>query len=140
MTVRVLLLALVATLGVDLGDLTPWVDSGRGWIVARMPGWPTLESLAETRKASATACDATPGRVDLAFEAAAEAMTSEFRADLALVPSEPVAVAEVEVARGSRLDKISEAVRITRRAVDAWSEVIQPVVEPAPPEDRADSF
>ncbi len=104
MTLRVLLVALVAALGLDLPgseELAAWKRSGREWVAARMADLSSLRIEAEPAPAGSpdrSTCDALAadstagagsGRVDLAFEAAVEEMASGFSADLGSMKSRP---------------------------------------------------
>ena len=169
MALRILLVALVVSLGLDLPEvqeLEAWEHSGREWLAARMPDFSTLRIEAERTQAGPhdraiggelvanSTGGIAQGRVELAFEAAVEAMASGFSADLDSMGSSPATgawsagvephpdpvVAGLSTSEGSRLEKLSEAVRLTRRAVDAWSDLIQPVAEPASDEGRDDSL
>jgi hypothetical protein len=142
MTIRVVLVALVAVLGLDLVEVVSRVRAGREWIAASMPGLTRSESgpvVQSDREGPAIGLDSE--RVDLAFGAAVESMASTFTSDLASARPEPApASLEVEFDPDSRIEKLSEAVRLTRRAVDAWSGLIQAVADPVATEDRGDSL
>jgi hypothetical protein len=157
MALRVLLVALVAAMGLELPDsakLASWTNSARGWVAARMAELPSFEG--DETPAASTA-EAVPGRADLVFEAVSEAMASGFAADLASMKSKPTvetALASVEpegeptpevaaapTAQAPPIERISEAVRLTRQAVDAWASLIQPTADrPAGVDDPVDSF
>lgn len=131
MTLRIVLVALVAALGLPLPgaeEMEAWERSGRAWVADHLADFSSLgvevggadEPADRPAGAGLLADRAVSSRADLAFEAAVEAMASGFSADLASMESKPTTVQD------ARLEKISEAVRLTRRAVDAWASVIQP--------------
>jgi hypothetical protein len=158
MALRVLLLGLVACLGLDLPSvetLEGWKETGRGWVTARMADLSSLRALAGLDEDIVIdpPAETASSRVDLAFEAALEGMTSGFSADLAsarlatpveekvaAVEPEPDPASEVEAEPASRLDRISTAVRLTRQAVDAWASLIQPTAEREADDDRGNSL
>jgi hypothetical protein len=146
MALRVVLVALVAALGLELPraeEFASWSRSGRAWVDDRLA---ELASLSARPEPAGSTPEAAPIRVDLAFEAATEAMASEFVSDLATIAPKPTADASLvsaepptepgPLAGDSRIERITEAVRLTRQAVDAWSSVIHP----ADPDDRGDSL
>ncbi len=91
MALRVLLVAIVAALGLELpgaDEFAGWERSGREWVAAR------LADLSKLRLDDAPATEPTEAaqdRVDLAFEAVTESMALDFSSDLALnvVEAEP---------------------------------------------------
>ena len=109
MALRVLLVGLVASLGLELPtgqDVSSWARAGRAWVDARVVEVSGLAPESEKSRAGATdvGCQgSTPSttemassRADLIFEAAVEQMASEFAVDLALMeeaaPAEEVIV------------------------------------------------
>ncbi len=168
MGLRILLVAMVACLGLEwpeAGEFASWSDSGRSWIAARMSslrnatdaswGWSAEPVVAE--RADEAPVAAISGRLDLAFEAVVEGMTTGFAGDLALSsPITPVAElaeeADPEVAEEPttaipisldvsplRSERISAAVRLTRQAIGAWASLIEPTPSSAD-ESPADSY
>jgi hypothetical protein len=145
MALRVLLVALVAAMGLELPDsaeLANWDRSAREWVAARMA---ELPGVGVDEFPAVSTVEAAPSRVDLEFEAVTEAMASEFSTDLASIKSKPAVesalassepegdpspeVAVPPAAQAPRTERISEAVRLTKQAVDAWASLIQPAAD-----------
>jgi hypothetical protein len=145
MALRVLLVAIVAALGLDLPgaeELSGFARSGREWVAARMAD---LASLCADEAPAESTTEAPPARVDFAFEAVAEEMASGFSADLALMRSKPpveevLPSVEPQSVQESRLERLSTAVRLTKQAVDAWASVVQPTSERVVVEESGDSL
>jgi hypothetical protein len=89
MALRVLLVAIVAALGLELpgaDELVGWERSGREWVAARLADLSTLR-LDEALASEPT--EAAPDRADLVFEAVTDSMASDFASDLASIGSKP---------------------------------------------------
>lgn len=112
----------------------------------------------ETRVVAKPELQAISARDDLAFETAVEGMASLFATDLVAMQPQSRAQAspelvvayqtepdptpdpvEVPIAADSRLEQISNAVRLTRQAVGAWASLMQPT-NPQPDDPLADAF
>jgi len=156
MALRVLLVALVMAMGLELPEVTElagWERSARDWVAARVAD---LSSLGGDEIQSESKTETEPGRADLVFEAVSEAMASEFSTDLALPATKPVEsvaasaepepefvpeVTTVPTLPDPRTERITEAVRLTRQAVGAWASLIQATADRSPGEDGSvDSF
>ncbi len=111
MMIRMMLVSLVASLGLELPsghDVASWTHSGQAWASARMADLASLQGdtcpisadLGRPDSATATAVEPANPASDLAFEAAADRFVCEFRADAlaALAPSAPEPAPVVEVA------------------------------------------
>ena len=193
MTLRIMLLGLVASLGLELpsgADVSGRAQAGSDLADARTldrsgTGSEVKLDLAQVSDChqahaaieSPTPADDAEKASDLAFEAAMQGLGADLLADHADRPTvdacpmlaigEPATIglpegeemgclvaladqgtaseveAQVEVESGvevesmgespSRLDRVSSAVRLTREAVQAWAEVLQPAVEEASP-------
>ena len=133
MALRVLLVGLVACLGLELpgaDEVSAWNAGARSWVVAWLDD---VSKLSDSLPRESTNPPASI-RADLAFDAVVEGMTSTFSDDLAENLSVSTLIAPVEATSepvaiespGSRAEKLNEAVRLTRQAVDAWASLIRP--------------
>jgi hypothetical protein len=89
MALRVLLVAIVAALGLELpgaDEFAGWERSGRDWVTARLAD---LSSLCFDEAPASEPTDAAPDRTDLVFEAVTESMALNFSSDLASNGSKP---------------------------------------------------
>jgi hypothetical protein len=178
MTLRIMLVGLVASMGLELpsgAEVSACTRSGRDWVHARLgnPSGPVVEAdwpeaeLADCRQADASEATLPPAIVevvaapaDAAFLAATEEMAAGFKADsmsmrddeaspredvaeITPAKSLPVGLPEGEelaVVVGSddddevttemelsptRAERVISALRLTREAVQAWSELMQ---------------
>jgi hypothetical protein len=106
MTLRIMLLGLVASMGIELpsgADISSWTRSGRDWVASRLGDLPGPYVEADRADAGPTDCHQA-GRptespvvavaedcgiaADLAFEAVSEAMAADFSADLLTMQAE----------------------------------------------------
>ena len=113
MTLRIMLVSLVASLGLELPsdhDLACWSRSGREWVAARLADFsgPGLEADQPAAEVAAEP-DATPviaevvkADDDRTFEVASEAMAADFAADLLAIQVENPGPNEHPGAPGSR--------------------------------------
>jgi hypothetical protein len=110
MTLRIMLVGLVASMGFELpgtGDFSSWTQSGREWVSARMADLtgPVVEAdglgsgptgclQAESLDSIKSSVVAEPVKTseDAAFAAISEAMATEFAADAVLTAKTPLAV------------------------------------------------
>ena len=134
MTLRIMLVGLVASLGFELPsgpDVSSWAQAGQAWVRARMldPSGPSVEPTArpggpadchqvdETFEVPPSACEKEAAAVDAAFRVASEGVAAELSADLlATRREEPAAGRSSEVvARPPR------SARATARRSAAWS-------------------
>lgn len=180
MTLRIMLVSLVTSLGLELpsgADVSSWAEAQSTWVRAAMldrsatgdEAPPALARVAdrhqagETSEAPATACPKAD-HSDAAFEAATGAMAADLASDLlASQPEEAPAIDEagsalaletpspaeddsvgclanaeagdemdeiiVEAEPAPKVDRVSSAVRLTREAVQAWVDLLQPDAE-----------
>ena len=190
MTLRIMLVGLVASLGFELpsdGDLSCWSHSGREWVAARLADFsgprreadpPVAEGVGRAVAEAPALAEASHADADLIFEVASETMATDFAADLlalqsespgpddAPTPAEAPVIASVGLPAGEDLAtpdapavevvassesveadeasieeehdapsvaRLSNAVRLTREAVQAWAELIQESPEDAEP-------
>jgi len=179
MTLRIMLLGLVASLGFELpsgNDLSCWAKAGQTWFQSRMiepsgpetvepsldPAEPTdCQQVVETSELPSIVC---PEEDESVFQALTESIAADFSADLLAnhreeTLADPVVVASVETEEEapavlnesdeagclvvtaeeaspvetveeapSRPDRVSNAVRLTREAVQAWADLMQEAV------------